>query len=76
MYDRGIEAFLAVASCRSIAGAARLLHLTPSVISHRYPRIGARQGIDILEKIAKKKGYLKNAHQKNQVMKRSGENIA
>ena len=35
MYDKGIEAFLAIASCHSIAGAARLLNLTSSALSHR-----------------------------------------
>lgn len=35
MYDRGIEAFLSVASCRSISGAAKMLNLTSSAISHR-----------------------------------------
>ncbi|MFH2093261.1 MAG: LysR family transcriptional regulator [Pseudomonadota bacterium] len=35
MYDKGIEAFLAVASCRTIGGAAQLLNLTSSAISHR-----------------------------------------
>jgi DNA-binding transcriptional LysR family regulator len=35
MYDRSIEAFLAVASCHSISGAADLLHVTQPAISHR-----------------------------------------
>ncbi len=35
MYDRGIEAFLAVASCHSISGAAESLHITQSAVSHR-----------------------------------------
>ena len=35
MYESGIEAFLAVASCHSLAGAAKLLNLTSSAVSHR-----------------------------------------
>ncbi len=35
MFEKGIEAFLAVASCHSIAGAAQLLNLTHSAVSRR-----------------------------------------
>jgi LysR family transcriptional regulator, transcriptional activator of the cysJI operon len=35
MYESGVEAFLAVISCHSISGAAKLLNLTSSAVSHR-----------------------------------------
>ena len=35
MYEKGIEAFLAISSCQSIVEAAYLLHLTPSAVSRR-----------------------------------------
>jgi len=51
MYDRSIEAFLAVASCHSISGAADLLHVTQPAISHRIRELETHLGIILIDRM-------------------------
>lgn len=51
MYDKGIEAFLAISSCHSISGAARQLFITQSAISHRLSEFESRLGIILIDRI-------------------------
>jgi DNA-binding transcriptional LysR family regulator len=50
MYDRGIEAFLAIASCHSISGAADLLHITQSAVSHRLRELENQIGMTLVDR--------------------------
>jgi DNA-binding transcriptional LysR family regulator len=50
MYDRGIEAFLAVASCHSISGAAKVLHITQSAVSHRLRELESEIGMILVDR--------------------------
>ena len=50
MYDRGIEAFLAVASSHSISGAAELLHITQSAVSHRLRELESQIGMTLVDR--------------------------
>jgi DNA-binding transcriptional LysR family regulator len=51
MYDRGIEAFLAVVSCHSISGAANLLHVTQPAISHRLRELETHLGMILIDRM-------------------------
>ena len=51
MYDRGIEAFLAVASCHSISGAAELLNVTQPAISHRIRELESHLGTILIDRM-------------------------
>ena len=50
MYGRGIEAFLAVASCHSLSGAAELLHITQSAVSHRLRQLEETLGMILVDR--------------------------
>ncbi len=50
MYDKGIETFLAIASCHTISGAAELLHLTQSAISHRLRELESQLGMILIDR--------------------------
>ena len=50
MYDRGIEAFLAVASTHSISAAAELLHITQSAVSHRLRELENGVGMVLVDR--------------------------
>jgi len=50
MYDRGIEAFLAIASCHSISGAAELLYITQSAVSHRLRGLEDQLGMILIDR--------------------------
>ena len=51
MYDRSIEAFLAVASCHSMSGAADLLHVTQPAISHRIRELETHLGMILIDRM-------------------------
>jgi len=50
MYDRGIETFLAIVSCHSISGAAELLHITQSAVSHRLRELESQMGMVLIDR--------------------------
>jgi DNA-binding transcriptional LysR family regulator len=51
MYDRGIEAFLAIASCHSISGAAGLLNVTQPAVSHRIRELETHLGTILIDRM-------------------------
>lgn len=51
MYDRGIEAFLAIVSCRSISGAADLLNITQPAVSHRIHELEDYLGVLLIDRM-------------------------
>jgi DNA-binding transcriptional LysR family regulator len=51
MYDKGIEAFLAIASCHSISEAADLLHVTQPAVSHRIRELEADLGMILIDRM-------------------------
>jgi DNA-binding transcriptional LysR family regulator len=51
MYFREIEAFLAVASCHSISGAADLLNVTQSAVSHRIRKLESHLGSILIDRM-------------------------
>ena len=51
MYDRGIEAFLAIASCHSITGAAELLNVTQPAVSHRIRELESNLGAILIDRM-------------------------
>jgi DNA-binding transcriptional LysR family regulator len=50
MYDKGIEAFLAVASRHSISKAAQLLNLSSSAVSHRLRNLEDQLGMILINR--------------------------
>ena len=50
MYDRGIEAFLAVAASHSVSGAANLLYITQSAVSHRLRELEEQIGLILIDR--------------------------
>lgn len=51
MKDRGIEAFLAVAACHSISGAAESLNITQPGVSHRIRDLEEHLGVILIDRM-------------------------
>ncbi|KIX10827.1 LysR family transcriptional regulator [Dethiosulfatarculus sandiegensis] len=50
MYDRGIEAFFAVASSRSLSKASELLHISQTAVSRRLKDLEEQLGITLVDR--------------------------
>lgn len=50
MYDRGIEAFMAIASSRTLSEAAKRLNITQPAVSHRIKELETQLGMILLDR--------------------------